>query len=173
GDVAVFVMAKQADRATERLVKFQKISGSWRFFDSTTQIAKDVRASIRGTDSDEKWKQADALSAAIERLVLLIQADTKKAAEAAAQASSTTDAKVADAAAKLAAKHADAVIQTIKDALNQGAAARKLAATAEGTGLRNQMQALEESSKDLMRRGFDALRSKEVARRAAAKLSSN
>lgn len=171
GNVAVFVMSEPSDGKAERLVKFQKIAGSWRFFDSTSQIAKQIRTIIRGTDGDEKWQQADKLTADIGRIVLLIESSTKKAAEAAAQAKAATDVSVAGDAARVAAAQAATAIQAIKNALDKGAQARKLAATAEGAGLRNQMRALSESTTGLMRRGFESLKSKEIARRAAAKLS--
>ena len=63
------------------------------------------------------------------------------------------------------------MVATIKLAIKTGNAARALGAMADGTGLKNKMENVHESSKQLIQSGFEVLRIKESARRSAARIA--
>ncbi len=153
------------------MLKFQLVDGSWRLFDSTAVAQKEIEAALRAGDSEEKWKQADAIVAELAALTELIDEGIEKAALAADDATNAADTATAGNAAKLAAQHADSVVASIKKAIEVGNKARSVRAKAEGVGLKNRMEELYESSRELMPLGITALRSKVIARRAAARKS--
>lgn len=171
GNVTVFVLSEKTETREEHAIKFEKVAGSWRLFDATSATEKAVAKSLRAGDSDEKWQQADKLIAELAGHIEAIDKGIEKANAAADDVLNTSDGPTAQAAAKMAAKHANGVVATIKLAIKVGNAARSLGAKAEGAGLKNKMEDLHESSKDLIQHGFEALRIKESARRTAARIA--